>query len=110
MQLEHRPNYNNFAWNIVRQKWLKWIKIHAEYSWKEFSVINKFQCQQKDWSARFKFFRRHALLVSPFAGLYYFLGTLKTGAWREGFWGWKIALGNGLYYFLLWVWIWRLRK
>jgi len=107
--VEHRPNYNNFTWQVFRTKWMRWIKIRAQNYWQDFSAIEKFNAREKDWSPRFKFFRQHALLISPFAGLYYFLGTLKAGAWREGFWGWKIAVMMGIYYFLLWLQVWKER-
>ena len=109
LTIKHRPTYNNFTFTRFRTKWLKWAKIQAEDSLKLYTSFPRFHLpDQEDWSPRFRFARDHAYLF-PLFGLYAGLQTLRGGAYRAGYPGFRQALMWGGYTAAVYYYIWQLQ-
>jgi glycosyltransferase involved in cell wall biosynthesis len=72
--LEHQPSYDNFSLLSFRKKWLPWAKIQAGYYRKDFSQIEKFDYNSKNWPPAVNFRKKYPLLA---AGPDFFLGFCR---------------------------------
>jgi len=95
--LEHRPKYNNFTFAKFRTKWVKWAKIQAQESLKPFSEIPRYNYPEKDWPRKMRLGRDFSFLF-PFAWLITFYYSLRSGNWKQGSVGWKVAFMNASYF------------
>lgn len=44
--LEHRPKYNNFAWETFQKKWMVWMKIQATWTFRH-KDVHFYNCTQE---------------------------------------------------------------
>ncbi len=95
--LEHQPNYNNYTWDNFKTKWLKWAKLQATFYLRNFKDIEKYNYQKEDWSLKVKLRKRFPLLLIPPEFIITFIKTLKDGAYKEFFVGYKFAFIFGIY-------------
>ena len=99
LNIEHRPNYNNYTWSRFCTKWLNWAKIQAKYSIMPYSSIGKYHekyFSQQDFSKKSLFKRKYPILF-PVYGLYAFATFLRSWGLKGGRYGLYLAFYNGLY-------------
>ena len=107
--LEHQPKYNNLTWNNYKKKWLKWAKIQAEWTMKDYKEITKFGSNAENWSLRFLFLQKNAYLF-PLFSIYVFLNNLKSGSWKEGKRALKSSMYWSLYFGAVYYYVWKLKR
>ncbi len=96
-KLHHQPAYNNYSFNSFLKKQLPWAKVQAGYYFKEFSQIKKFNYLDSDWSKTIKYRLRFPLVLLPSEFVWTFLNNIKSGAYRAGYFGFKVSFITGLY-------------
>ena len=107
--LRHRPAYNNISWKSFRRKKGMWVPLHARYFFPELVSYECFNTTPDKWIAyanrvvRYPLFN---LLVYPVKT---FLGQLKNGLWTS-YTGWNLAFQQYIYYFSLYLEVWRIKK
>ncbi|HXP28927.1 MAG TPA: glycosyltransferase [Solirubrobacteraceae bacterium] len=80
LQLEHRPQYNNFALRTVLTKWRRWARINAREFTTPLSELPRFNWQgSTDWPPRRQLLNR----LSPLLFLPYVPVVLLVNLWRE---------------------------
>ena len=94
--LEHRPLYNNFSWDVIKKKWLKWARIHAQVYLKDFKKVEKFNYNKNDWPVKVKLRIKFPILLIPFEFLLTFFKSLLSGGYKEIF-GYKYSFMYSIY-------------
>jgi glycosyltransferase involved in cell wall biosynthesis len=80
LQLEHRPQYNNFALRTVLTKWRRWARINAHEFTTPLGELPRFNWQgSTDWPPRRQLLNR----LSPLLFLPYVPVVLLVNLWRE---------------------------
>jgi hypothetical protein len=108
--VEHRPNYNNYSFKTFKNKWLPKAKIHAGVYLKDFSEIEKFNCNWQDWPLKIKLRVKFPLLLMPAEFLVVFLKNLLSGGYKEGLSGFKVSLMYGIYRVMVNYYIFKIKK
>jgi glycosyltransferase involved in cell wall biosynthesis len=101
LHLEHQPEYNNYTFETVKNKWEKWAKLQAEIYRKDFSSINKFNYHEDRWPKKIQFRRNHPLFLIPVEFVVTVGKNLISGGYKEGLIGFKVALMIGVYRILV---------
>ncbi len=99
--LEHRPNYNNLTWEYFKKKSLKRAENHAQTYLQDFNQIPKFNYYNNNWPLKIRLRKKFPLLLAPLEFLITFTKVLISGAWKEGYIGWKVAAKHGAYRFMV---------
>lgn len=107
--LRHRPSYNNLSWKIVNKKRKQWVPIHARYFFPEGLHIECFNSDLTDWKNYSSTIKNHIGFALAYYPLKNFLGQLKNGLWKSLV-GINIALQQYVYYFALYLEIWKMKK
>lgn len=89
--LEHKPDYNNYSFEIFKKKWLAWAHLQAEFYLKDFPNISKFQYKGNEWPNKMSLRRDFPLLILPFDAFIVFVKTLFPYGYRKGAIFFKIA-------------------
>jgi acetyltransferase-like isoleucine patch superfamily enzyme/glycosyltransferase involved in cell wall biosynthesis len=96
LTLKHEPDYNNFTYERFIRKWVRWAKIQAKLTLKDFSDVPKLGYDtQKNWTKNFLFKRNHPELFILY-GLYDAFKSFKSGAYENKY-ALKAAFMWGLY-------------
>lgn len=97
-KLGHKPLYNNYSFRVFKSKWLKWAKIQAEYTLKDFSDIEKFNYKKKDFKLSTRLKRKFPeILLIPLAISTFFKIFLLDKYYRAKHIGLKISIMHALY-------------
>jgi glycosyltransferase involved in cell wall biosynthesis len=115
--LEHRPKKgkNDALWSW-HDYWSKAInrygKSQAEWTLKDFSELQKYNCTMKDYPLAIRVRRKFPLLSAiPFGVLAFFKGVFSGAAWKERrFFIIKGAFQTGLYYIWLGFYMHKLKR
>lgn len=110
--LEHRPTYNNYTLKSFRNKWMKWIKVHAEFFYhKEYEQYN---CNEEiitEYKNKITMQKKYA---KPILTPLWMIQSIVMAMFRHGYWKslktWKVAFLQGLYGFYLCIYIWGYRR
>jgi glycosyltransferase involved in cell wall biosynthesis len=98
LQLEHRPNYNNFTLRTMLTKWRRWARIHARELTSDFSTLPKFNWDESDWPARRRLLNRLSpVMVLPSVPLVFLVNVVRSRdvySARENI---RMARGQALY-------------
>ncbi|MFA6393313.1 MAG: glycosyltransferase [Patescibacteria group bacterium] len=95
--LRHRPDYDNLSLAVFKNKWLKWAGLQAKIYLKDFSEIEKFNCQDMDWPLKIMIRKKFSILLLPVEFILVFADSLLDGGLKEGWVGVKTAFFRGLY-------------
>ena len=110
--LDHKPLYNNYSLNKVKDKWAKWAKVHAKYYFTE--QINSYNCPigiTSQFRNRIK--KQLTLAHILFCPLWFIYSTLKALIIRQyikNIKTWKVAFFQGLYGWYLCRYIYQEKK
>lgn len=95
--IKHRPNYDNFTFNIFKSKWLPKAEVHAKIYLSDFSKIEKFNYYSTDWPFKIKLRVKFPLLLIPAEFISTFFKNLFSGGYKEGLIGYKYSLIVSVY-------------
>lgn len=109
LAIYHDPGYNNYSWLVFKTKWLRKAKIHAQVYLQDFSEIEKFNYSGAEWPLKIKLRVRFPILLVPAEFLATIYKNLKSGGWKEGVVGFKVALMYGMYRVAMNYYIFRLK-
>lgn len=95
--LHHYPSYNNYTYKSFKTKWLKWVKIQADATLKDFSSFKKIGYEdQANWSNYFLFKRKFPEFFLLY-GFYDFYKSLISGGFKGGIYSLKSSFMWGAY-------------
>ncbi|MFA6106712.1 MAG: glycosyltransferase [Patescibacteria group bacterium] len=95
--LYHRPDYDNLSIAVFKSKWLKWARTQARIYFKDFSAVEKFNCDEKSWPLKIRLRKKLPLALLPLEFFWTFADNLASGALKAGQAGLKTAFFRGLY-------------
>lgn len=96
--LEHRPNYDNVTVESFRNKWMKWVKIHAKFLMKDPSTYARYPEDAAIQVPKYYAIVKHPYLLALPLGIYQGMQSLLSGGYKAGFRGLKTSFFIGLYY------------
>lgn len=97
-ELCHRPEYNNYSFKIFKSKWLKWAKVQAIYTLKDFKEIPKFNYKKKDFKLSIRLKRKiPELVLIPLAIATFFKLFLLDKFYKAKISGLKYSIMNAIY-------------
>jgi len=97
-ELGHKPQYNNYELSTFKTKWLKWAKVQAEYTLKEFGKLAKFNYKKKDFKFAARMKKRFPeILMVPLAVLTFFKTFLIDGYFKAKMKGLNYSVMCALY-------------
>jgi len=106
----HAPEYDNFTWERFRSKHLNRAKLQAESYFKDFGEVEKFNYKARDWPGNIKLRKKYPLILMPAEFLVTFFKNIRSGGWREGFYGIKLSFYTSLYRFMINYYIYKIKK
>ncbi|MCL6500885.1 MAG: glycosyltransferase family 2 protein [Candidatus Pacearchaeota archaeon] len=110
-ELCHRPKYNNYSFKIFKPKWLRWAKVQATYTLKDFKEIPKFNYKKKDFKLATKLKREiPELLLIPLAIATFFKIYFFKGFYKIGLLGFNYAIMNAGYQAAICYYIYKLKN
>ena len=95
--LEHRPLNDNFSLKVFSKKLVPKAELQARAYLSDFSEVRKFNYKLSEWPLNVKLRVRFPLILMPFEFLITVYKNLISGAWREGWFGLRVALMFGIY-------------
>lgn len=98
ISLEHQPEYNNWNWSTSKTKHLRRIKLHAQFLFKEFSEVPKYNYRGRDYPRSIKI-RKRFFFLFPFFAAYRFLCDISNG--ERNMEAVKVSFSRAFYEFLL---------
>lgn len=107
--LHHRPKYNNIAWGSFFKKVKRWVPTHAKFYFPEMVVYEGFNIDSEKWIQFVGRVKDHMWFYMIFEPIKMFFGQFKNGLYSR-FVGWKVAFQHSLYYFILYLEVWKLKK
>lgn len=110
--IEHRPFYNNYTLNSFRRKWLKWIKVHAKFFYRD--KFDTYNCDERVLIKFQESIDKQKKYANPVLAPLWMIQSIVVSMLRHGYWKsfstWKVALLQGLYGYYLCIYIWKYRK
>lgn len=110
--LEHRPIYNNYTLKSFKNKWLKWIKVHARFFY--YKEYGQYNCNKEiiaEYQNKIELQKKYA---KPILAPLWMVQSIVVSMLRHGYWKslktWKVAFLQGLYGFYLCIYIWKYHK
>lgn len=110
-ELIHKPKYNNFTFGTFKSKWLKWARVQAAYSLKDFKDIPKFNYKKKNFKLAIIFKRKFPeLILIPLTILSFFKIFLFDGFYKAKLEGLKCSIMHALYQLMICFYIHKLKQ
>jgi hypothetical protein len=110
-ELSHRPKYNNYSFKIFKSKFLKWAKVQAIYTLKNFKEIPKFNYKKKDFKPAIRLKRKFPrLLLVPLAIATFLKLFLFNKFYKAKMVGLKYSIMNALYQAAICYYIYKLKN
>lgn len=97
-ELGHRPKYNNYLLSTFKAKWLKWAKVQAEYTLKDFKDLTKFDYKKQGFKLSIRLKRKFPeILMVPLIILTFFKTFFIDRFYKAKMKGLKYSIMNALY-------------
>lgn len=110
--LEHQPTYNNYTLEKFRNKWKKWINVHAKFFYNK--NYEHYNCNTEILDKFYESIKKQKKYAYPFLAPTWMLQSILVSLIRHSYWKsiktWKISFLQGLYGFYLCLYIWKYRK
>lgn len=95
--LEHKPLVDNFSISTFRDKLIPKSCLQAKLYLKNFCEIKKFNSNLSEWPLKIRLRVKFPILLMPLEFLVTVYKNFVSGAYREGFFGVKVAFIYGVY-------------
>ena len=107
--LGHQPARNNYTWKIFRKRWLELARIQAETYFHEIKSIDSYNYNEDEWPLKIRVRVKFPLLLAPAEFVMTVYKSLVSGAYREGFFAYKVVLMSGIYRVMVNYYIFRIK-
>ena len=104
LTLEHKPSYNNYTFDKLMHKWLKWKKIHAKeiMNLENLDTFNIKDKKKNDKFKRYRLLRRFPILVtSAFVCSDLIKRIFSKNIFKYTLFDWRIALFHYIEFYYL---------
>lgn len=98
IEIGHAPKYDNYTFKIFKSKWIPWAKIHAKGYSIDFSKLQKWNYQYKNWDYPTNLKLKHPILIGMFGSfIYHIVNAIFTYDRRMSFFYIKQEIYMALY-------------